>query len=77
MGIKILSNLDMNQNETQRNVIHKSSTAPLNPIEGQEYYNTEDKEMYYYNGTEWVSAASMGGMSTKTTSIDCTLPNDL
>lgn len=29
-------------------------TAPVNPVAGDTYYNTTDKRLYVYNGTDWV-----------------------
>jgi hypothetical protein len=29
-------------------------TAPANPVVGDTYYNTTDKRLYVYNGTDWV-----------------------
>jgi len=29
-------------------------SAPVNPTEGQYYFNTTDKHAYIYNGTEWL-----------------------
>lgn len=29
-------------------------TAPVNPVVGDTYYNTTDKRLYVYNGTDWV-----------------------
>lgn len=76
MGLKFLNNVDMQKNEIDNALYHKAATAPSNPTEGQYYYNTTDKEVYYYNGTEWVAgSSSVGGMSTKPTTITCTLPD--
>lgn len=76
MGLKFLNNVDMQKNEIDNALYHKAATAPSNPTEGQYYYNTTDKEVYYYNGTEWIAgSSSVGGMSTKPTTITCTLPD--
>ena len=37
------------------------STPPVNPGEGWVYYDTDDKQLYHYNGTQWVS---VGGNTT-------------
>lgn len=55
---KAFTNIDLNQNELQHPVIHPSSTAPLNPREGQIYYNTTDKNIYRYDGIAWVTYQS-------------------
>ena len=31
------------------------ATAPANPVAGDTYYNTTDKHLYVFNGTEWVA----------------------
>lgn len=33
-------------------------TAPVNPVVGDTYYNTTDKRLYVYNGTDWVPVAN-------------------
>lgn len=53
--MKFLTNLDLNRNELQNAVIQNLSTAPSNPKTGQIYYNTVDKLLYQYDGTNWVT----------------------
>lgn len=55
---KILTNLDMNKNEVQNAVIQNLAAAPSNPKAGQQYFNTIDKVMYVYDGTEWKAGGS-------------------
>lgn len=73
---KILSNLDLGKNELQNVVIQKLNSAPSNPIEGQIYYNTLSKNLYRYNGTNWVTYQAdlniSGTTSVNTLSIDST-----
>lgn len=54
---KILVDLNLNQNELQNIVIQNLATAPSNPKEGQQYYNTVNKLVYTWNGTEWTSSS--------------------
>ena len=53
MANNILTNLDLNKNELQNAVLHKATSAPSNPVEGQFYYNTTDNNIYKYDGTSW------------------------
>jgi len=50
MARLFVTDIDLNGNELRKAVIHSVSTAPLNPKNGQIYFNTTDKVMYYYNG---------------------------
>lgn len=50
---KFLSNIDLVKNELQNAVIQVLSTAPTSAKEGQIYYNSGDKYIYRYDGTEW------------------------
>lgn len=54
---KMLTNLDMQQNQLENAVVHNLSAAPSNPVVGQQYYNTTDNKLYIWNGTEWTSSS--------------------
>ena len=60
MAKKVLTDLNMNQNELQNAVIQNLASAPANPVTGQEYFNTTDHKKYLYNGTEWVDETNQG-----------------
>lgn len=51
--MNLLVNLNLNKNQLQNAVIQPLATPPSNPVEGQIYYNSSDKFIYRYNGTDW------------------------
>lgn len=53
MAVKYLTSINLLSNELQNAVIQPLSTAPTSPKEGQIYYNSADKFIYRYNGTDW------------------------
>ena len=54
---KFLVNLNMDQNEIKNMLLDKRNTTPDSPAAGQIYYNTTDKKIYVYNGTEWTAGS--------------------
>lgn len=54
--MKYLVNLDMSKNEIQNAVLQNLASAPVNPKEGQFYFNTADSTMYVYAGGKWIDA---------------------
>ena len=61
MSTNFLSNINLNKNELQNIVLHKAASAPSNPKEGQMYYNTNDRKIYRYNGTNWIACQDADG----------------
>ena len=59
MSQSVLTNLDLNQNQIENAAVHNLSEAPTNPVKGQQYFNTVDNVLYYYDGTNWVSGDSI------------------
>lgn len=71
MAIPYLNSIDLVKNQILNAVFQNLAVAPSDPVEGQFYYNTADKKMFYYNGTTWVdttyllpvaSATVLGGV---------------
>lgn len=52
--MKVLSNVDLQNNELQNVIIQKLQIAPSPALEGQVYYNTLEKKFFIYNGTKWI-----------------------
>jgi len=55
-----LHDIDLSQNQLINGVLHNAATAPLNAVDGQVYYNTGNKKIYYYNAvsTTWILIGS-------------------
>lgn len=51
--MNVLTSLNLNKNQLQNAVIQPLAATPSNPVEGQIYYNSSDKFIYRYNGTDW------------------------
>lgn len=49
------NNINLNQNELQKAVMHPLAQPPADPKQGQMYFNTGNKKLYYYNDTKWVA----------------------
>lgn len=56
--MKFLTNINLNKNELQNARIQNLATDPQNPVEGQIYYNTIDKTIYKWDGSEWTAMGS-------------------
>ena len=57
--MRIISNIDLGQNELQNAAIQRLATAPGSPVKGQIYFNTVHNRLFYYNGSEWIGADSV------------------
>ena len=63
MAIPFYSDIDLNGNEIKNSITENLVQAPSNPTTGQQYFNTTDNKLYYYNGTEWVDLTKSSGFS--------------
>lgn len=72
MAKKILTDLNLSQNELQNAVIQNLASAPASPVAGQEYFNTTDNKKYIYNGSSWVDETSQGKTYTAGNGINST-----
>jgi hypothetical protein len=52
-----VTSINLNKNELQNARIHNLSAAPSSPVEGQVYFNTTDKTLYFYNNAAWIPAS--------------------
>lgn len=57
--MNFLTSLNLNKNELQNAVIHPLTMPPTTPKEGQIYYNSTDKKLYQYNGSDWNPVGSV------------------
>lgn len=55
------SNLDIQQNQLQNAVLHRCPDLPVNPVEGQLYYNEGKRIAYLWDGQYWVPWGSSSG----------------
>jgi hypothetical protein len=72
--------LDFTKNEARNLRAHILGTAPSTPVTGQMYYNSGDNTLYWWDGTQWVSArggASATPQATTSTQGTIQLSGDL
>jgi hypothetical protein len=52
--VKILTNLDLSQNEIQNAIMQPLAAPPSNPKLGQIYFNSIDLTLYLWTGEKWI-----------------------
>jgi hypothetical protein len=57
MAKKMLVNLDLSKNQILNVALQNLSSPPSSPVQGQIYYNTGDKAIYYWDGIVWVNVS--------------------
>lgn len=57
--MKYLVDLDLNKQELLNAVVQNLSAAPASAIEGQIYYDTGEKSLFQYDGTNWVNLSNI------------------
>ena len=55
MAIKYLNNIDLDQNQLIRAVVHNSTGDPASPLKGQIYMDTTNNVLKFHDGTNFVS----------------------
>lgn len=76
MAVKFLNNVDLLKNELQNAVIQVLATAPANPKEGQIYYNSGDKYIYRFDGTNWAPIGVVYNQESSTGAVITGLDKD-
>lgn len=69
MAKKVLTDLDLNQNEIQNPVWQNLASAPATPKGGQPYFNTSTHKFMGYDGSQWVDLSSQGMIYTFSTGL--------
>lgn len=64
MSKKVLTDLNLSQNELQNATIQNLASAPSSPVAGQVYFNTATNKYMGYNGSAWVDLSSQGQIYT-------------
>ena len=69
MARLFVTSINLNKNELLNARIQNLSTPPSSPVTGQIYYNNSENLLYFWNGTEWLTASGDFGDSNYTTRI--------
>jgi hypothetical protein len=82
MAKKFLTNLDLTKNQILNVALHNLASAPGTPVQGQVYFNTTDKKIYYYDSTAWVDITGdirdvIGGSGLTAANVDGAITLDV
>lgn len=78
MSRNFLTSLNLNKNELLNAAIQSLSTPPLNPADGQIYFDTDTKQLTLWDGTNWVSLAEGGDVASAiSAAIDALTTDDI
>lgn len=69
MAKLFLVNIDMHGNEIQNVVLQPLAAAPQNPTVGRIYYDTTDKVLKTYDGTNWSAVGAVLSVNGKTGTV--------
>lgn len=53
MSVPFYANIDLTKNQLLNALFQILPSAPSNPVEGLFYYNSTDKTLYFFDGTNW------------------------
>ena len=57
MAINFKSHINLEGLQLRKAALHPLNTAPLNPAEGQVYWNTSDDKLYVSDGSNWIDVS--------------------
>lgn len=64
MAKKVLTDINLTQNELQNAALQNLASDPSNPVAGQVYFNTTTERFRIFDGTEWQEMGTGGGTVT-------------
>jgi len=64
MARKVLTDINMTQNEVQNAALQNLASDPSNPVAGQVYFNTTTEKFRIFDGTVWQEMGTGGGTVT-------------
>lgn len=64
MAKKVLTDINMTQNEVQNAALQNLASDPSNPVAGQVYFNTTTNKFRIFDGTVWQEMGTGGGTVT-------------